>query len=260
MTSKRPSGNAVPSLEGEIIISFHAGYETNGVYTDAFLARPADGRPRPGVVLLSGMFGLTWTQREITRYYARQGFVALSPNYVSEGKKGDRAGALRTKNSLDVEGTVASALVGGANFLHSLPWVGPDNKVGIMGFCLGGGLALLALARSDAFKAGVIYHQSLFPDMRELENISCKLQCHYGTEDHSTPQAEVDAFTKALDRYGKEYELHMYEGMGHSFAQFAPDADLPAQQRRAADLSFARSFEFFHRELESSPAGRYSPA
>jgi hypothetical protein len=165
MTSKRPSGNGAPdgvvsekSIEGEIIISFHAGYETNGAYTDAFLARPADGLPRPGVVLLSGMFGLTWTQREITRYYARQGFVALSPNYVSEGKKGDRAGALRTKNSLDVEGTVASALVGGAD------------------------------------------------------------------------------------------------------AQFAPDADLPPQQRRAADLSFARSFEFFHRELESSSAGRYSPA
>ena len=261
MTPERKDKNAVADgavtvngMDGHCIISFHAGYGTGGAYTDAFLARPADGLPRPGVVLLSGMFGLTWTQRELTRYYARQGFVALSPNYVAEGKKGDRTNALRTKNSLDVGATVTNALVGGAAFLRSLPWVGPDNKVGIMGFCLGGGLALLAMARSDAFQAGVVYHQSLFPDVRELENINCKMQCHYGTEDHSTPEAEVNAFTKALDRFGKVYELHMYQGMGHSFAQFAPDADLPPAQRAATDLSFARSFEFFHRELDSSGA------
>jgi carboxymethylenebutenolidase len=195
------------------------------------------------------MFGLSWTQRELTRYYARQGFVALSPNYIAEGIPGDRTNALRTKNSLDIEVTVAR-LIGGAAFLRSLPWVGADRKVGIMGFCLGGGLALLALARSSAFQAGIVYHQSLFPDERELRNIQCKMQCHYGTEDSSTPQSEVDAFTAALDRFGKSYDLYIYKGMGHSFAQFAPDAELPVPQRAAADLSYARSFEFFHKELE----------
>lgn len=239
------------TLSGDRIISLHAGYEVDGIYTDAFLARPVDGKPRAGVVLLSGMFGLSWTQREITRHYARQGFVALSPDYVSPGTPGQIAQALQTKNSLDVEGTVKRALIGGAAFLRGLPWVAPDAGIGIMGFCLGGGLALLAAARSDAFRAGVIYHQSLFPDARELAKINCKLQCHYGTDDHSTPQAEIDAFTKVLDRHGKSYEVHMYEGMKHSFAQFAPDADLPPTQRAATDLSFTRSFEFFHRELDA---------
>ena len=56
--------------DGEFIVSLHAGYETNGVYMDGFLARPVDGLPRPGAVLLSGMGGLTWTQREITRLFA----------------------------------------------------------------------------------------------------------------------------------------------------------------------------------------------
>ena len=55
--------------EDDLIFSLHAGYERNGVYTDAFLARPAHGKPRPGVVLLSGMHGLSHRQREITRYY-----------------------------------------------------------------------------------------------------------------------------------------------------------------------------------------------
>jgi carboxymethylenebutenolidase len=236
----------ITAADGETIISLHAGYDTKGEYTNAFLARPVDARPRPGMVLLSGMHGLSWTQRELTRMYARAGFVALSPDYMSGQQAGSRTEALLAKNSLDV-GPVVDKLAAGAAFLRNLPFC--DGKVGIMGFCLGGGLVLLAVARTDAFQAGVVYHQSLFPDMRELAGIRCKLQCHYGTEDHSTPKDEVDAFTRELDRLGKTYEIHWYEGMGHSFAQIAPDKEVEPARRAAADLSHARSFEFLKREL-----------
>jgi carboxymethylenebutenolidase len=232
----------------ERIISLHCGFTApNGDYVDGYLARPVDGVPRPGVVLLSGMYGLAWTQREITRIYARAGFVALSPDYLlgQHPKKMDEA--LHVKNSLDVNRAV-DHLAASADFLRSLPWVGPDGRVGIQGFCLGGGLVLLAAGRTDRFQAGVVYHQSLFPDAAELEGISCRLQCHYGTNDHSTPREEVDAFTAALDRYGKDYEVHWYEGQGHSFAQITPDADVPPAQRAAADLSQERAFEFLWRE------------
>ena len=70
------------------ILSMHSGYEADGVYTDGFLARPATGTGLPGVVLLSGMGGLTWIQREITRRYARAGFVALSPDFMGEALDG----------------------------------------------------------------------------------------------------------------------------------------------------------------------------
>jgi carboxymethylenebutenolidase len=126
-----------------------------------------------------------------------------------------------------------------------------------MGFCLGGGLVLLATARTNRFQAGVVYHQSLFPDARELESIDCRLQCHYGTNDHSTPREEVEAFTRAMEQYEKEYEIHWYQGMGHSFAQITPDANVSPAQRQAADLSQERSFEFLWRELgEDAEAGR----
>ncbi len=235
--------------QDHLTYSMHAGYETDGVYSNAFIARPTKGTNLPGVVLLSGMGGLTWKQREITRRYARAGFVALSPDFMGEDQDlSTRTTRLLAKNALDVEGTTRN-IIGGAAFLHSLPWVGDKSKIGIMGFCLGGGLALLAAARSQEFSAGIIYHQSLFPDERELETIQCPLQCHYGTDDHSTPKVEVDAFTKALDRMGKAYECHWYQGMGHSFAQVEPDADIPKAQKKASDLSYQRSFEFLYREL-----------
>ena len=236
--------------DGHKIVSLHAGYETDGVYSNAFLARPEEGTARAGMVLLSGMGGLTWVQREITRLYARAGFVALSPDFMGGELPEHRTVRLHAKNSLDVSAAV-KGIIGGAAFLHSLPWVGPGAGVGIMGFCLGGGLALLAAARSDAFGAGVIYHQSLFPDARELQGIDCKLQCHYGTEDHSTPRDEVEAFVQTLETLGKSHELHWYEGMGHSFAQITPDAEVPDDQRAAADLSYQRSFAFLNAELRA---------
>ncbi len=239
----------------ELIVSLHAGYMADGEFVEGYVARPVDPKPRPGVILLSGMHGLGWTQREITRIYARAGFVALSPDFMDGQLPENRESALLAKNSLEVNRAVAH-IAAGADFLRSLPWVGPQGRVGIMGFCLGGGLVLLATARTDRFQAGVVYHQSLFPDPRELESISCRLQCHYGTNDHSTPREEVEAFTRAMDRYEKEYEVHWYEGMGHSFAQITPDADVPRAQRAATDLSQARSFEFLHRELGPSPEPR----
>jgi carboxymethylenebutenolidase len=238
---------------GHRIVSLHAGYETNGVYTNAFLARPENGTARAGMVLLSGMGGLTWIQREITRLYARAGFVALSPDFMGVELPENRTVRLHAKNSLDMT-AATEGIIGGAAFLHSLPWVGNDAKIGVMGFCLGGGLALLAAARSDAFDAGVIYHQSLFPDMRELGDIDCKLQCHYGTEDHSTPRDEVEAFETALKALGKNYELHWYDGMGHSFAQITPDTEVSPDQRAATDLSYQRSFEFLRHVLGADGA------
>lgn len=246
-TDKKESPTESSYNDGNIF-SLHAGYETEGIYTNAFIARPVEGTGLPGVVLLSGMGGLSWTQREITRRYARAGFVAVSPDFMDGEMPPSRAGRLHAKNSLDFN-DANRAITGAAAFLRSLPWVGSKGNIGIMGFCLGGGLALLAVARSAEFAAAVIYHQSLFPDERELEGIHCKLQCHYGTKDHSTPREEVDAFTKALDRMGKPYECHWYEGMGHSFAQITPDADVSKIQGIASDLSYERSFEFLRCEL-----------
>jgi dienelactone hydrolase len=111
---------------------------------------------------------------------------------------------------------------------------------------------LLALGRSDRFQAGVIYHQSLFPDPRVLESIEAPLICHYGTLDRSTPREEVDAFTAILDARGKRYERHWYEGMGHGFAEHPPEADVPPAQRAASELSHDRSIDFLWRDLGSS--------
>jgi carboxymethylenebutenolidase len=229
----------------EQIVSLHAGYDVNGRMVDAYLARPVASEPRPGVVLLSGMYGLDWFQRQVTCTFARGGFTTLSPDLLDGSIPKDNAAALLGKNSLDIDLAV-DRIAAAADYLRRLPWVGPEGRVGVVGFCMGGGLALLALARTSQFQAGVIYHHSLFPDPRELERIDCKLLCHYGVEDRTTPREEVEAFTSALDRYEKQYEVAWYEGVGHSFLKGGEDS--PRRQQAAAE-SLERSFAFLRQEL-----------
>ena len=249
----RPDGHGVPgtgprpssTLE---IVSLGAGWEMEGQFVDGFLARPIDGVPRPGLILLSNMRGLSPNQRELTRRYARAGFVALTVDVLHGQLPATRAEGRQAMNTLDIEAAIGQ-IVAGAGYLRSLPWVGAEGRVGVLGFCLGGGLALLALGRSDQFGAGVIYHQSLFPDPRALESIEAPLICHYGTLDRSTPREEVEAFTAVLDAHGKRHEVHWYEGLGHGFAERPPDADMPPAQRAASELSHDRSTDFLWREL-----------
>ena len=228
------------------IVSLHAGYDGPNGFVDGYVGRPADRGPHPGLVVISGMGGLNWFQREMTRTFARAGFVALSPDLFDGALPEGRATQLRYKNSLDVQRTVEN-LSAGADFLRSLPWTADDAPVGIVGFCLGGGLVLLSLARTDTFGAGVVYYHSLFPDSEELENIRVPMMCHYGTHDHTTPVSEIEAFREALDRYEKQYELFMYEGVGHSFLN--PNQDSSERRANAAAESLERTFAFFRNHL-----------
>lgn len=238
------------------IVSLHAGYDGPNGFVDGYVGRPADGGEYPGLVVVSGMGGLNWFQREMTRTFARAGFVALSPDLFDGALPEGRATQLRYKNSLDVQRTVEN-LSAGADFLRSLPWTADDAPVGIVGFCLGGGLVLLSLARTNAFGAGVVYYHSLFPDSEELENIRVPMMCHYGTHDHTTPVSEIEAFRAALDRYEKQYELFMYEGVGHSFLN--PNQDSSERREKAAAESLERTFAFFRNHLGApAPAAEQS--
>ena len=230
----------------ERIVSLHAGYENADRLVDAYVARPSSGGVHPAVVLISGMHGLNWFQRQVTRTFAEAGFVTLSPDLFDGAHPDGRAAGLLQKNSLDIDRAIGD-IAGGARFLRDLPWAENDGRIGVVGFCLGGGLALLALGRTDAFGAGVIYYHSLFPDAADLESIDVNLLCHYGTADHTTPREEVDAFTATLDRYEKQYEVAFYEGAPHGFVNLGTDPS-PAHQR-ARDESLERTFAFLREEL-----------
>ena len=219
------------------IVSMHAANKSRKEIVDGFLARPLTNDATPAVVLLHGYRGLDDAHKAITRKFAREGFVCLSPD-LFEGKIANDPGvSAYLKTSLDIDRAVEKIL-DSVPYLRMLPFV-RQRKIALSGFCMGGGLALYALARSADFAAGVIFYQSLFPDAEELKGINVPLQCHYGTGDQHTTKTEIAMFKAALDKYRKKYEIHIYEGAGHAFLN--NPAVKGRSNRRAADQSFLKT-------------------
>jgi carboxymethylenebutenolidase len=80
-----------------------------------------------------------------------------------------------------------------------------------------------------------------------LRGIKAPLLCHYGTEDHNTTKTEIHMFRDTLDRYGKQYEIHMYKGARHAFLN-NPQGKNEAN-RHAADESVAKTRKWLRKVL-----------
>jgi carboxymethylenebutenolidase len=223
----------------------HAAYKSGREVVDGFLSRPTSGEPRAAIVLIHGYRGLDDGQRAVTRRFAQEGFVCLSPDLFHGKTFHTLEDCALQKTSLDIPRAVEK-VVDSVPYLRKLPWVG-KKKVAVLGFCMGGGLALYALAQSRAFAAGVIYYQSLFPDPEDLKTITAPLLCHYGTDDPGTTQAEIDMFRETLETHKKKYEIEMYEGAAHAFLN-NPSSKNAANQEAAAK-SVAKTAKWLKKQL-----------
>ena len=232
----------------ERTVSMHAAYKSGKEIVDCFLARPNVQEARNAIVMIHGYRGLDDAQRAVTRQFAKEGFVCLSPDLFHGRVFTSPEECAFQKTSLDIPRAVEK-IADSVPYLRRLPFVG-GKKIALLGFCMGGGLALYALARSTAFAVGVIYHQSLFPDAEELQGIKAPLLCHYGTEDPITTKAEIELFKAALDRYHKKYEIQMYEGVGHAFVNNPHGRS--KVNRRAAEESLRKTCKWL-RKLFLSP-------
>lgn len=230
---------------GERIVSMHAAHRSGKEVIDGFLSRPSAGGERPAIVLIHGYRGLDDGQRAVTRRFAQEGFVCLSPDLFHGKTYHTLEDCALKKTSLDIPRAV-SHVVDSVPYLRKLPWVG-NKKVAVLGFCMGGGLALYALAQSRAFAAGVIYYQSLFPDAEDLKTISAPMLCHYGTDDPGTTKTEIDMFRRSLEQYKKKYQVEMYEGAGHAFLN--NPSSKHAANREAAEKSVTRTVKWLRKAL-----------
>ncbi len=229
----------------ERIVSMHAAHRSGKEVIDGFLSRPTTGGERPAIVLVHGYRGLDDGQRAVTRRFAQEGFVCLSPDLFHGKTYHTLEECALKKTSLDLPRAVTH-IIDAVPYLRKLPWVG-SKKVAVLGFCMGGGLALYALAQSRAFAAGVIYYQSVFPDPEDLKEIAAPMLCHYGTDDPGTTRTEIEMFRAALDKYKKKYQIEMYEGAGHAFLNNPQSKS--AANRAAAEKSVTRTVKWLRKVL-----------
>jgi carboxymethylenebutenolidase len=223
----------------------------------AYFARPLGPGPYPGVLVIHHMPGWDEATKEITRRFATRGYAAICPHlHYREGANAspdDAAAAARAKGGVPDQrflGDAKSAI----SFLRSQ--TNSNGKVGVIGYCSGGRQAFLTACTLDVDAAVDCYgafvaspppstlHQ-LEPILDKAGDLACPLLGLFGADDKNPTPDETKIIEEALQKHGKAYEFHTYEGAGHGF--FSTDRVM--YRPEAAKDGWERIWQWFGRHL-----------
>ena len=208
----------------------------------AYVAQPDGAGPFPGVVLTHHPSGPDEFMREFARRFAEHGFIAIIPNLFERyGHDTVADVAARVRG----EGGVADASVV-ADAEAAMRWVKSqptsNGKVGVIGPCAGGRLALVVASSVEGFGAAVDLwggNVVVAPDqMTEKQpvapidltpQLTAPLLGLFGNDDTGPSPAQVDQHEEALKQHGKVYLFKRYDGAGHGFFFYHRPSYRPAQ-------------------------------
>lgn len=205
----------------------------------AYLAQPA-GRPKGGIVVVQEIFGVTPHIRDVADRVAQAGFTAIAPAFfdlveadveLDYDRHGiDRGKALALEVGLD---RPVEAVASAARSIES------SGKTGVVGFCWGGTVALLAAQRLGLPAASYYGARNTgFLDQR----LKAPVIFHFGATDRSIRAEAREQHHAAWP----DAPVYVYEHCGHAFNR---DVDQSAYNADAARLAWARTLAFFDKEL-----------
>ncbi|HMQ50811.1 MAG TPA: dienelactone hydrolase family protein [Anaerolineae bacterium] len=238
----QPAATPGQATEGELISGVVEYPDSDGETLMGHLAYQANGGPVPGIVVIQEWWGLNDHIKDVTNRFAQEGFVALAPDLYHGVATTEPDEARKLVMELDFEEAVKE--IGQAmQFLTAQDYVSGE-KVGVVGFCMGGGLALqTALALEDT-GAGVIFYGSPL-DTDEARQMRAPILSFIGTEDN-IPVSEVEKMHNVFSETGLKNEFHVYEGAKHAFFN---DTRPEAYNAAAATDAWPRALAWFRENL-----------
>jgi carboxymethylenebutenolidase len=219
-------------------------FRANGHTCDGYLAAAADPGA-PGVIVIQEWWGLVPHIRDVADRFAAAGFTALAPDLYHGASSSEPDGAGKLMMGLNLD-QAATDLSGAVDLLVERTG---RPKVGVVGYCMGGGLALvLATRRPDAVAAaapyyGVIPWASVQPDWAAIE---ARIVGEYAEHDGFAGPDAVRALEARLRDLGKDATLHIHPGCDHAFFN---DARPEVFDATAAATAFDRTVELFRSTL-----------
>jgi carboxymethylenebutenolidase len=209
-----------------------------------YVARPASGAQAPGVVVIHENRGVHPHIKDVARRAAIAGYVALAPDLMSAV-----GGTPATEDEARIKfAQIREAPVTLADALKSVDYLRgrPDatGKIGVVGFCWGGGMVGQIAASGADINAAVVFYGPA-PALDKVPAIRAPLLLNYAGNDGFV-NPSVPPFEAALKAAGKTYTLYMYEGAQHGFHNDTAGARYDAA---AAKLAWARTMEFFDKTL-----------
>ncbi len=209
----------------------------------AYRVRPASATgPLPAVVVVHENRGLNPYIEDVTRRLAKAGFLAFAPDGLTSvgGYPGNDEKGRELQSTVDPT-LLMNDFFAAVELLLTDP--GSTGKVGITGFCYGGGVANAAAVAFPEL-AGAVPFYGRQPDAADVPKINAPLLIHYGELDTRVNEG-WPAFEAALQAAGKTYEAYIYPGANHGFH----NDSTPRYDEAAANLAWDRTVAFFKANL-----------
>ena len=203
-------GTAAP-LAGQPV-SYYAGDDA----AVGYLAVPEGEGPFPSLILIHEWNGLVDRIREVADAMAAEGYVTLAADLYSGqiGSTPAENGALMREHLADPDAMVAN-LDAAARFLRERDDV--TGRVGTLGWCFGGGVALTYALGGEHHEATAIFYGSLVTDPAVLASIDHEVYGSFAEMDNGIPPETVNEFVSALRAAGVENDVHIYDAVNHGF-------------------------------------------
>jgi len=209
----------------------------------AYLVRPAKAEGKvPGIVVVHEKRGLNPYIEDVARRVAKAGFVALAPDGLSSvgGYPGNDDKGRELQAAVDPQKLMN-------DFFAAIEWLmaheATTEKVGITGFCYGGGVANAAAVAYPELAAAVpFYGRQANP--ADVEKIQAPLLFQFAEHDERVNET-WPAYEAALKTAGKHYEAYIYPGTQHGFH----NDSTPRYDEQAAELAWQRTIAWFQRYL-----------
>lgn len=204
------TGDAGP-LRGSPVAYYDGDAATLG-----YLAVPDTPGPHSAIILIHEWNGLVPRVKETADALAAEGYVALAADLYS-----GRTGSNPEENMALVRETLANPqmlinnLEAAVKFLRAR--ADTSGKVGTVGWCYGGGVALSFALGSDTHDATAIFYGRLLNDPEQMKHIHHEIYGTFAEVDQGIPVADVNAFVAALRAAGIENDVHIYDDVSHGF-------------------------------------------
>jgi carboxymethylenebutenolidase len=242
----KPHPPIVPEDDPEITVARPKLLPAAGGPIEAYAAQPRSKRvANPGVVVIQAIWGVESQLRDVVRRFAKAGYVALAPALYSRlaAPSGDGAtdfSAFRPlAEQLNQQGFVPTDIAAAHDWILAQS---PGAKIGITGFCMGGGIVLKEIVASDIFSAAAPFYGTVKPVFDQANAIKTPLLGSYGARDTSILPHDVTVF---FSHVTAPHDLKIYENAGHAFF----DDTRPSYVASAASDAWRRTLAWFQRYL-----------
>ena len=232
------------------VLTHNVKYEGKAGPVFGYLARPMKAGKYPGVIVIHENAGLSDHVRDVARRFAKEGYVALAPDFLSRQggtmKANPKGGGLSNIRELAPGQGVAEDAEAGIRYLRVLPDVRSD-RMGVVGFCWGGGMAFITATQARDLRATVVYYGASPSPLDLLKDIQGPVMAHYGEKDPNINKGIPDT-EAAMKKYNKIYDYKIYPGAQHAFNN---DTNPERYDPKAAKEAWERTMEFFKKNLKT---------